>query len=130
MKLGGGCHCGSVRYAADAPTFHETTCYCVDCRRISGAVGVAWFSVKRARFAWVGHPSFYRSSREVIRRFCANCGTTLSYENDALPDELDVTVASLDDPGLVAPKDHVWVQQKPDWMRIGDKLPQFGRRRK
>lgn len=130
MKLVGGCQCGAIRYAADDTPFHETICHCIDCRRSSGAVGVAWFSVKRARLQWTGSPALYCSSPKVIRRFCDRCGTTLTYEDGTLPDELDITIATLDEPERVAPKDHVWVQQKPQWETIGDGLPQYGRRRK
>lgn len=130
MKLVGGCQCGAVRYSAEDTPFHETICHCIDCRRSSGAVGVAWFSVKRARINWTGNPALYCSSPSVIRRFCDRCGTTLTYEDGTLPDELDITIASLDEPERVSPKDHVWVQQKPQWETIGGALPQYGRRRK
>lgn len=130
MKLQGGCHCGAIRYSADDTPFHETVCHCIDCRRSSGAIAVAWFSVKRAHFAWNGTPAMYCSSPTVVRRFCDKCGTTLSYEDRTLPGELDIAIATLDEPSQVPPKDHVWVQQKPDWDTISGPLPQYGRRRK
>ena len=129
MKLEGGCQCGDIRYTCDDKPFHETICHCIDCRRAAGAVGVAWFSVRRARFNWFKNPAMYRSSRTVLRRFCSRCGTTLAYEDDTLPEEIDITIASLEDPSLVPPKDHVWVQQKPLWEVISGTLPTYGRRR-
>lgn len=130
MTLTGGCHCGAVRYTADGEPFHETICYCVDCRRSSGAVSVAWFSLRRRELSWTGTPAGYRSSPTVTRRFCTVCGTTLTFEDDRFPDELDVATATLDEPTAVPPRDHVFVSQRPAWEVIGGTLPQYQRSRR
>lgn len=127
--LAGGCHCGAIRYETDGTPFHETICHCVDCRRVSGTAAVAWFSVPRASLRWTGEPASYRSSPGVIRRFCGACGTTLTFEDDAHADELDVATATLDDPAQAPPKDHVFTSQRIAWEVIGDELPRFQRRR-
>lgn len=124
--LTGGCYCGQVRYETDAPPFHATVCHCADCRRIVGAASVAWFSVPRAAFRLSGaEPASFRSSPRVTRRFCGGCGTALTYERDDLPDEIDVTTASLDDPDLAAPADHTWTAEKLRWVQLCDGLPVF-----
>ena len=103
VMLTGGCYCGAVRYETDGEPFHETICHCADCRRIVGAASVAWLTVSRSRFRFTGKdPASIRSSASVTRRFCGVCGTSLTYENDAVPDEVDVTTASLDDPDAMA----------------------------
>jgi hypothetical protein len=124
--LTGGCYCGAVRYETDGEPFHETICHCADCRRIVGAASVAWLTVSRSRFRFTGKdPASIRSSASVTRRFCGVCGTSLTYENDAVPDEVDVTIASLDDPDAWPPKDHTRTQQKLRWDAICDGLPAF-----
>lgn len=128
--LTGGCHCAQVRYQTDGEPFHETVCHCVDCRRVSGAASVAWFSVPRATLRWIGaEPAGYSSSPGVIRRFCGTCGTSLTFEDERHPDELDVATATLDDPGLVPPKDHVFLSQAASWDVVGDELPRHQRSR-
>lgn len=122
----GGCFCGRVRYEARAEPFHETICHCVDCRRVVGAAQVAWFSVPRPAFRFVtGTPTAFRSSATVLRRFCSICGTALTYETESAPDEIDITTASLDEPGRVPPKDHTHVGGKLDWDPISDTVPTF-----
>ncbi|GGC77195.1 GFA family protein [Chelatococcus reniformis] len=124
--LSGGCYCGQVRYDAEAPPFHATLCHCADCRRIAGAASVAWFSVPRASFHFTATaPASFRSSPRVTRRFCGSCGTALTYEHDGLPDEIDVTTASLDDPEAAAPRDHTWTAEKLRWEPLCDSLPVF-----
>ncbi len=128
--IAGGCSCGRVRYETDGVPFHQTICHCVDCRRAVGAASVAWFSVARASVRWTGAaPASIRSSPPVTRRFCGACGTSLSYESDEHPDEIDLTTASLDDPDAVPPADHVFVSQRLGWDAIGEGLPVYRRRR-
>ena len=59
----------------------------------------------------------------------ATCGTTLTYQDDRSPDELDITSASLDDPDSVPPQDHTFVQERLAWMRMADGLPEHARTR-
>lgn len=128
--LSGGCLCGQVRYEASAAPFHETICHCRSCRLAVGAPSVAWFSVERAAFRFVGaEPASFRSSPKVVRRFCPNCGTSLTYESEAFPEEIDVTTATLDDPALAPPKDHTQVAAKLPWILLCDGLPAYGGRR-
>lgn len=124
--LNGGCYCGQVRYEAEAQPSQETICHCADCRRIVGAASVAWFTVPRAAFRFtVGAPSSFRSSAYVTRRFCGACGTALTFERDDLQGEIDVTIASLDDPDAVPPKDHTRAARKLSWSALCDGLPVF-----
>ena len=122
----GRCYCGQVQYEADAEPFHETICHCADCRRIVGAASVAWFTVPRASLRWIaGKPANVRSSAKAIRRFCGACGTSLSFESDETPDEIDITTASLDDPEAVPPKDHTRTASRLAWDVICDGLPAY-----
>src|SRR5918993_3931867 len=124
--LSGGCYCGKVRYEAAAEPFHETICHCADCRRIVGAASVAWFTVPRAAFRWTaGEPASFRSSAKATRRFCGTCGTSLTYEGETTPGEIDITTATLDDPDAVPPKDHTHTGSSLVWDQICDGLPAY-----
>jgi hypothetical protein len=128
--LKGGCLCGHVRYEVQGTPFHSTICHCVDCRRCAAAPFVAWFSVKRADFRVVhGKPRPFASSPPVVRTFCADCGTPLTYRHDGFPDEIDVSTCSLDLPDQVPPADHTWTSQKLPWIVIPDSMPQHARSR-
>ena len=131
MKLTGGCHCGAVRYETEADPFDTTFCHCADCRRIAGAPLVAWFSVPVETFRFVkGMPRRYASSARVDRGFCADCGTPLTYRHLDHSLGLDITTASLDDPSLVPPRDHVFFASRVPWMVPGDKLRRYATTRK
>ena len=123
-RLTGGCFCGRVRYEAAGPAFHGTVCHCASCRRMVGAASVAWVSVERAGFRFTAEPpTSFQSSPHVTRTFCPTCGTSLTYASDGHGAEIDITIASLDDPDAVPPGDYVQAREKLRWTTLGDDLP-------
>jgi hypothetical protein len=130
VTLAGGCYCGAVRYEADGPVFNGTLCHCSDCRRVSGAPAVGWFSVASGALRYTrGAPQVFRSSPRVLRAFCGHCGTTLTWQHEDEPGEIDVTICSLDDADAVAPQDHVYTASAVRWLHLADSLPRYPRSR-
>ncbi|MGO9992160.1 MAG: GFA family protein [Steroidobacteraceae bacterium] len=125
-ELNGGCLCGAVRYRTALPTSPPTLCHCVSCRRAAGSHVVGLYTVANETMTFTrGRASDYRSSPDVVRGFCGRCGTALTYWHAGWPDEISVTIASLDDPGLVHPIDHTWMAHAVEWDKPADGLPQF-----
>ena len=94
--------CGAIRYRiAGLPV----------ARLAAGAPSVAWIVVKRSDFTLVaGEPVRFRSSPSVVRTFCGQCGTPLTYQNDDSPDTIDVTTATLDLPDAFPPTREIWLE--------------------
>jgi hypothetical protein len=125
----GGCFCRFVRYEADGLPFDQTNCHCSICRRTSGAPFVSWFSVARTDLRFTaGQPHELRSSEHGTRTFCPRCGTPLTFWSTRFPDQIDVTIGSLDDPESVRPRDHTQTSTALSWVRLGD-LPAFAESR-
>ncbi len=122
----GGCLCGAVRYEIAGEVSSPCFCHCASCRRASGAPMVPWGTFARAALRVTrGALREYRSSAQVWRGFCAQCGTALTYRRDTRGAEIDVTLATLDDPAAIRPLMHVWVAERLPWVVIADDLPQF-----
>lgn len=119
----GGCLCGAVRLRVmGAPRF-SVICHCASCRRASGAPSVAWLGFDSSAVTFLaGDPQSYRSSENVVRRFCGRCGTPLTYENARRPGTIDVTTLSLDDPAAFPPKEEVWMSDRVAWEPIDPSL--------
>ena len=129
-SIEGGCLCGAVRYRASGAEWNPTLCHCSSCRRAAGAPVVAWVTFPPAEFAFTqGAPARHRSSPPVERTFCARCGTPLTYQHTSFPNELDVTIASLDDPAAFPPADHTWTSERIAWLELCDDLPRHARSR-
>jgi hypothetical protein len=87
---------------------------------------MAWGTFERARFELLsGELREFESSRKAIRGGCAACGTAITYKPTARGNEIDVSLATLDDPNLLAPAMHIWTSHKLAWLVLGDDLPQY-----
>ena len=128
----GGCFCGAVRYAVHGPSVWKAGCCCRSCVKMHGAPYVVWAGFGRSAFALLqGEPVAFRSSPNVIRRFCPRCGTTLSYEKEAQGSVtfaeaariVYVAVATLDDPEAFPPDEVVRAGERVSWLDLGNSIP-------
>jgi GNAT superfamily N-acetyltransferase len=114
-----------VRFAFDGAPLWQSHCHCESCRRATASGFTSFLSVPKACVTWTGTPRTYRSSPGVVRRFCGTCGTQMSYETVARPDDVDLYAATLDDPTGFHPQDHDhWAEHLP-WIVPGDGLPRL-----
>ncbi|UFN50574.1 GFA family protein [Roseomonas sp. OT10] len=127
--LTGRCHCAAIRYELpEAEVLHHALCHCGDCRRHAGAPVVGWAMLPAERLRVTGTPKVYASSEHGRRHFCAGCGTSLFYVNEAmLPGMIDVQTGTLDDPGALPPQVQIQVAERIGWMRTAHELPEFAR---
>ena len=122
----GGCLCGDVRWRASGPARNLCCCHCRSCRLASGAPYVAWGTFDSPNFAVVsGELREHQSSLRAVRGFCARCGTAITYRSSVREGELDVSLATLDDPNALAPGFHLWTSHKLRWVVLADGLPQY-----
>jgi hypothetical protein len=56
------------------------------------------------------------AGRPVTFRFCPTCGSTVSWEAEALPGLIAVAVGSFADPTFAAPELSVWERRRHDWV--------------
>jgi hypothetical protein len=115
----GRCYCGQVRYRTTEEPIYQANCHCANCRRAAGAQAVAWITVRSSAFAFEkGTPGRYRTDTGAWRTFCGICGTSLTYENDARPGEIDITTGSLDRPDDFPPSKDVFPEEKLSWVGL------------
>ena len=123
MTAEGGCLCGAIRYRATGAAIHQVICHCETCRRAIGAASAAWITFRLSEFAFLsGEPTRFRSSASVVRTFCNQCGTSLTYQSDSSPDEIDITAATLEDPHLFVPTGEVWTTHRLSWTSLDPML--------
>ena len=72
---------------------------------------------------WLGDkPATYNSSPGVQRGFCPACGSTITFARPGR-DEISIQAGSLDDPNVVSPTEHIFVEQRCAWLKFDDGLP-------
>ena len=124
VDLDGGCLCGDVRYRTSGQPRLVCICHCTSCRRASGGAVVPWASFPQAAVRIVkGTMVTHGSSPGVTRGHCGRCGTSLTYQRSA--HEVDITLASLDNPDALTPVMHIWTEDDPAWLVMNDGLPRY-----
>ncbi len=123
--LTGRCLCGAIRFTTNAEPFQVSWCHCKDCRRQTGAPAVVWAGFKLDQVVFEKEPKRRRSSAQVTRSFCADCGTPISYEHEELPGEIYIHAGLFDDADRLVLDRHAYVTSKLFWMHLEDGLATF-----
>ncbi|EED14867.1 conserved hypothetical protein [Talaromyces stipitatus ATCC 10500] len=138
----GTCHCGKIKYKNSKPSYRMTYCYCSTCRPLHGAPFAAFTNVNREDLEWFkrlpsseggeyteldhtkGVIKELRLSKAATRTFCADCRSPLTMVYHAVPDEIGLVAATIDEGLSSAPvpkvEQHIFVGQKPSWYGIQD----------
>ena len=70
-----------------------------------------------------GTPADYSSSPGIHWLFCRECGSTVGYRRSERPDHMDITTATLDDPGSFPPDVEIWIKERIGWEALHPGLP-------
>lgn len=128
FPLEGGCLCGSVRYRIDGPVFSVDYCHCRMCQKATGSPAPAWVTGSLDGFRWTrGQPRGHHSSPTGLRWFCGDCGSPLAFECQE-PDgstSMGITLATLDDPLALRPRQHAWIGSRLPWHAVDETLPAY-----
>ena len=117
----GGCACGAVRFVAHGPPKRAGLCHCLTCRKAHAAVFNPFVVYDRSAVAVTGETQAWLSSPDYARTFCPACGSRVLGLNG---DEVELSLGSFDDPGVVAPTYESWVVRREPWL-APLKVPQF-----
>lgn len=125
--LTGRCLCGAVRWESTEAPLWQRFCHCESCRRNCAAPVAAFLAVPLGGFRWLAAvPAGYASSPGVLRRFCARCGTPVSYQNADLPGEIHLYAAALEHPSRFRPEGHDFWSEHLPWLELADALAREG----
>jgi hypothetical protein len=126
--LTGGCMCGAVRYELGSEPFDCGWCHCRTCQRSGGGPGLVFASVPEGDMVWISGAEAVRTVRSSSfghRTFCGQCGTPFQMKVEHQPETVDFTVATLDEPGAIAPGFHIFWASRVPWFDPGDHLPRY-----
>ena len=103
----GACFCGSVAAEAQGDPFWICYDHDDDCRRAIGSPLAMWVGPSQFRLIR-GTPKSFSQDEGVTRTFCSECGTSLSYLDEGLPDELYLAIGFFDNPERFPPHAHAY----------------------
>lgn len=122
----GACFCGAVMAEMRGDPFWVCYDHDDDCRRAIGSAVTIWVGFRPAQFRVTqGEPKSFSKTEGVVRTFCPECGTSISYTDQGLPDELYVTIGFLDRPERFRPQAHAYWRLRLPWIDFADGLPRI-----
>jgi hypothetical protein len=119
----GGCLCGEIRYEVDGPLRGVIACHCAPCRKSTGNFVTAT-ACWRSDFSLAKSESlrWYVTEAKYRRGFCANCGSTLFFDQlDG--DRISITAGSFDEPQGLRTLAHINVAEAGEYYTIDDSVP-------
>lgn len=121
----GRCLCGAVAFEVSGELRPVIYCHCEQCRRSSGHyVAATACRCEELHIEGEESVSWYRSSPSAERGFCARCGSGLFWR-PAHGEYMGIWAGTIDTPNELRAARHIFVDNKPDYYRIDDDLPQF-----
>jgi hypothetical protein len=100
-------------------------CHCVDCRRAAGAPFVTWGTVTSSDLRIVSGEPRKIGHAGRVRTFASCCGTPLFFEDEPAAKEIDVAIATLDDPQGFPPAKNIWTEDRLPWVQLDPAIPSF-----
>ena len=128
-QMTGACRCGQVRYKADAEPIFTGICHCTSCQKESGGAFNIVVAVPQAALAMDGSPKSYASTgdsgKQIVSRFCPNCGSTLVSEAEIMPGVSMIRAGTLDDRSWVNPAMEIYCDSAQPWVQLGGGMQRF-----
>jgi len=131
MKIDGSCHCGYVKFEAEADPATTTICNCTDCQTMSGAPLRAVVSTRPGTFVLLsGNPAEYRKTAEsgAVRPqgFCPQCGTAIYSTSDGdAPKAYNIRVGALRQRNELVPRRQLFVRSQQPWVNDLSSIVKF-----
>ncbi|WP_254062928.1 GFA family protein [Caulobacter sp. S45] len=91
------------------------------CRKAHAAAFNPYVVFDRDQVEITGPRQSWRSSPGYDHRFCGSCGSRVVADNG---EEVELSLGSFDEPGVLDPKYECWTIRREPWLPMLD-LPQF-----
>ena len=122
MKITGGCHCGAIRYEAEADPATAGICHCTDCQILSGTAFRVSIRAAPGSFRIVaGTPRVYTKTAEsgILRdqAFCETCGSPI-YAATPGPEPriYSIRAGTIDQRQALRPAGQIWMRSQLPWL--------------
>jgi hypothetical protein len=129
----GGCLCGAVRYTARAEPAFVSVCHCRDCQKLTGSAFGALAGFPQSAVEIHGMLKTFTkiadSGRPIVRRFCPECGSSISEEPAARPDMVILNVGTFDDPTALRPAVQIYCDRALPWVQLAGNMQSHPRGR-
>ena len=115
------CSCGQLTASCTGEPVRISMCHCLACQRRTGSVFSAQARWTRDAVTTAGRSSSYvrtaDSGNTITFHFCPECGATVYYWRNDLPEVIAVPVGAFADPDFPQPNFSVYESRKHGWVQ-------------
>jgi hypothetical protein len=124
----GSCLCGGLTYVIDGPATTARHCHCTRCRKARGAAHASNLVVPQSSLRFTRGEDLVRrykvpDAKYFTQCFCSACGAAAPMVDSSRKIAV-IPLGGLDDAPPIAPVEHIWTADVPNWNAITDDLPQ------
>ncbi len=121
MKVHGSCHCGAIRFEADADPAKAGICHCSDCQSLTGSAFSLFVQVPKEGFRLTsGEPKVYvktaQSGNRRAQAFCADCGSRLWAAAEKDSPIYNLRIGTLHERAELRPHSQLWCRSALPWI--------------
>jgi hypothetical protein len=116
------CSCGRLRLRAHGEPLRVSICHCLACQQRTGSAFGVQARFARENVSTQGAASTYvrmaDSGNTITYHFCPDCGSTVWYRLDRVPEVIAVPVGAFADPAFPPPRFSVWESRRHRWAGV------------
>ncbi|WP_245275032.1 GFA family protein [Mesorhizobium sp. LSHC412B00] len=117
----GHCFCGAITAEFSGDPFWICFDHDDDCRRAIGSPLTIWIGYRPDQVDWLGSkPKTFSKTRGVVRSFCSECGTSIGYTDEGLPNEFYISIGFMDAPEKFHPQAQAYWEMRLPFIRMDD----------
>lgn len=123
------CSCGQLNLSVKREPIRVSVCHCLDCQRRTGSIFGAQARFERDGVVVKGRSKKYQrtadSGNQITFHFCPDCGSTVYYELDQVPDAVAVPVGAFADPEFPSPRVSVYEARQHAWAAVPEDVEHY-----
>ena len=122
------CRCCQLTAVATGTPVRISVCHCLNCQKRSGSAFAAQVRFPAAQVTTSGEAKTYTATGEngaVHFHFCPECGSTVTYSNDSIPDTIAIALGAFDDPYAFVPNISVYEERQHEWLEIAGDVEHY-----
>jgi hypothetical protein len=116
------CSCGQLKVTTRGEPIRISVCHCLACQQRTGSAFGAQARFARENVTIEGRSVVYirtaDSGNKLRFNFCPDCGATVHYHIEHIPDVIAVPLGAFADPQFPAPKFSVYESRQHAWVCI------------
>ena len=115
--------CGAIILEATGKPEYVEYCHCKTCQQSSGSSYIPWIIFKKEKVRIIsGKLNIYKSSEELQRGNCGNCGSTMTIHSAK---NFDIALGVMDSPDAFDIDQHIWTARALKHVYLDDDLPKY-----